>query len=267
MANICNAPWEYDVAPFRITDEIWYVGNRDVGAHLIDTGAGLILIDTTYLQTAYLLLESIRICGFDPAEIRYILHTHAHFDHIGATRMLAEKYGCKTYLGAGDAFFFTENQALIWHHETEPYDGVFVPDVLLQDGDKVRLGNTEITCIASPGHTPGNMTFCWETHWKGRAYSCALSGGYYPNTAPSAYLRKYHLRGWRANYRETFERLARISPEIMLGAHPVFNNCFEKAARMTEESNPFIDPQEWHAALAAGKAEFEKICREDPYED
>jgi len=266
MAYICNAPWEYDTAPFQITDNVWFVGNTDVGAHLIDTGDGLILIDTAYMETAYMLFESIRLCGFDPADIRYILHTHAHFDHIGATRMLAEKYGCKTCLGEGDAFFFTENQALIWHHETEPYDGIFVPDILLKDGDVIKLGNTEVTCIASPGHTPGNMTFCWTTTWKGKEYSCVLSGGYYPNTAPSAYLKKYNLKGWRDNYRYTFDRLAQISPQIMLGAHPVFNNTFEKASRMTEDHNPFIRPDEWLTSLAEGKRVFEELCANDPYD-
>ena len=96
--DIMRSPWLWEVAPFRIADNLYYVGNTSVSSHLIDTGEGLLLLDTTYQQTGYMLLESIRKLGFDPADIRWILHSHGHIDHFGATRMLVEKYGCKTYL-------------------------------------------------------------------------------------------------------------------------------------------------------------------------
>lgn len=265
MAEIYDAPWEYDIAPFQITDDIWYVGNRSVSAHLIDTDDGLILIDTTYPQTAYLLLESIRSCGFDPADIRCILHTHAHYDHIGATRMLQEKYRCKALLGADDAYFLNERPELTWHLEYGlPFREAFVPDVLLRDGDRVTLGHTDILCIASPGHTPGNMTYLWETSWNGKTYSCALSGGYYPSTAASSYLKQYNLSNWRKNYDYTLERLSMISPDITLGSHPVFNNAFERAAGITDTENPFIDPAEWQRELTEGKARYCELCQKDP---
>ena len=60
MAHILEAPWEYDTAPFQITDNVWYVGTTQVGSHLIDTGDGLVLLDTGWPNTLYLLLESIR---------------------------------------------------------------------------------------------------------------------------------------------------------------------------------------------------------------
>lgn len=267
MGEVYQTPWEYDAAPFQITDDIWYVGNASVSAHLVDTGEGLILFDTTYPQTAYLLLESIRRCGFDPADIRYILHTHVHYDHIGATRLMQEKYGCKTFLGEGDAFIIRDRTELTWHSEYGlPFHETFEPDVLLKDGDVVQLGRARIRCIASPGHTPGNMTFLWETSWQGKKYSAALSGGYHPNTAASAYLKKYSLPNWREGYAYTFERLAALSPDIMLGSHPGFNNSFEKAARLSPTANPFIDPGAWAASLNRGQEIFDALCAADPLE-
>ena len=265
MGEVYQTPWEYDVEPFRITDDIWYVGNTSVSMHIIDTGDGLILIDTGYPQTTYLLLESIRKCGFNPADIRWILHTHAHYDHIGATKMLVEKYGCKTFLGEGDAFILQDRPELTWHEEYNlPFHEGFVPDVLLKDGDVISLGKISITCIASPGHTPGNMTFLWETTWNGKRYSAAISGGYYPNTAASDYLHKYQLPNWREGYAYTFKRLQQITPDIMLGSHPGFNETFGKAKRMDGMENPFVQPGEWARELEKGHCLFEEVCRRDP---
>ena len=110
--SITRSPWLYDTEPFHIADNLYYVGNTSVSSHLIDTGEGLLLLDTTYQQTGYMLLESIRKLGFDPADIRWILHSHGHIDHFGATRMLVEKYGCKTYMPEADIPFLNDVQAL-----------------------------------------------------------------------------------------------------------------------------------------------------------
>ena len=71
MKEVYEAPWKYDISPFQITDDIWYVGNASVASHIIDTGEGLLLIDTGYPQTTYLLIESIRAAGFDPNAIQW----------------------------------------------------------------------------------------------------------------------------------------------------------------------------------------------------
>ena len=69
--------------PFSIFGNLYFVGNADVGSYLIDTGDGLILIDTAYPTTRALLVQSIWEAGFNPGDIKYILHTHGHFDHFG----------------------------------------------------------------------------------------------------------------------------------------------------------------------------------------
>ena len=88
--DILRSPWLCDVAPFRIADNLYYVGNSDVSCHLVDTGEGLLLLDTSYSSAAYLLLESIRSLGFDPKDVKWILHSHGHIDHFGCTRMLVD---------------------------------------------------------------------------------------------------------------------------------------------------------------------------------
>lgn len=96
-------PHKYYMTPFRIFGNLYFVGNQDVGAYLLNTSEGLILIDTTYPTTRALLIQSIWEAGFDPRNIRYILHTHGHFDHFGATDLIVSLSGAKTFLGAEDA--------------------------------------------------------------------------------------------------------------------------------------------------------------------
>ena len=122
-ADICMHPWKYYVEPFRIAGNLYYVGNSDVSSHLIDTGQGLILLDTAFPQTVYLLLESIRRLGFNPDDIRLILHCHGHYDHFGGTRVLVElsrsrfQAGAKTALGEADIEILKERPDLSWAPE------------------------------------------------------------------------------------------------------------------------------------------------------
>ncbi len=265
MGTIIFSPWEYEMKPFQITDNLWYVGNKDVAVHVLDTHSGLILFDTGYPQTAYMLLESIREAGFDPHDIKYILHTHMHYDHIGATRRLVEKYGCKTFVGRGDADFLTEKTELLWHREYgAAYHEYFHPDVLLDDEDIVELGDSKIRCIAAPGHTPGTMCYFFETEYKGERYTAALHGGLGLNTLSSEYMGKHGITGWREAYRETIEKLRPFRVDITLGAHPVFNAAFEKNAKKTNDFNPFIDSGEWQIMLSDARARYEDLIRKDP---
>ena len=85
-----QAPWTLQAPAFRIAGSLYYVGNLDVSCHLIKTAAGPVLIDTAFAETTYLLTESLRTVGVDPADVAMILHTHGHVDHCGGTRRIKE---------------------------------------------------------------------------------------------------------------------------------------------------------------------------------
>ena len=78
LTEICSRPWKFAVAPFRVIGNVYYVGNSNVSSHLIDTGDGLILLDTAFPQTVYLLLESIRRLGFDPVPVAIVDDENEH---------------------------------------------------------------------------------------------------------------------------------------------------------------------------------------------
>jgi len=249
--DICMRPWEFAVEPFRIIDKLYYVGSRNVSSHLIDTGEGLMLIDTGFPQTVYLLLESIRRLGFDPDDIEYIVHCHGHYDHFGGTRAIVELTGAKTCLGEGDLEILDDRLELSWAPEygVEFYE-VFDVDVPLNGGDVVSLGNVSIECMSIPGHTPGAMAFFFEMTEKGEKYTVGMHGGPGLNTLQDAYMEKNSLpKSRREDYMKSLMRLKERTVDITLGAHPGQSNTFGKRDGMTEERNPFIDREFWPKLL------------------
>ena len=250
-ARICTHPWELACEPFRIAGNLYYVGNTNVSSHLIDTGEGLILIDTAYPQTVYLLLESIRRLGFDPDDIRAILHVHAHYDHLGGTRALVELTGAETYLGEPDVDIIEKHPELTW----APGYGVefherFHVDHPLTDGDVIRLGNVAIECVAIPGHTPGSMSYFFETSENGKCYRVGIHGGPGLNTLTDEFLKRSKLSfSLRRDYLNSLRRLKAETVDIFIGAHPDQNDTFGKHSRQTDEENPFIDPLSWNRFL------------------
>ena len=99
---LCHPYWMAE-PPFRIWGNLYFVGNSWCSSHLIDTGDGLILLDTPCLAELPYLLDSIWSVGFNPREIRMILISHAHHDHYGAASALRHITGAKICLSAVDA--------------------------------------------------------------------------------------------------------------------------------------------------------------------
>ncbi len=247
IADICLHPWDYQVEPFRIAGELYYVGNKDVSSHLIDTGKGLILLDTAFPQTTYLLLESVRQLGFDPMDIQLIVHCHGHYDHFGGTRAIVELTGAKTALGKDDVFILTTRPELSWAPEYGvDFHETFKVDRQLSDNDKITLGNTTIDCVHIPGHTPGSMAYFFEISDKGKNFTVGINGGPGLNTLTQEYLSAYGLStAARHHYLASLEKLQTRNVDIFIGAHPGQNDTLGKRERMTSDNNPFIDKDAW----------------------
>jgi metallo-beta-lactamase class B len=250
-------PWKYYVAPFRIAGNLYYVGNSDVSSHLIDTGHGLILLDTAFPQTVYLLLDSIRRLGFDPDDIRWIAHCHGHYDHFGGTRAIVELTSAKTALGADDVEILTDRPELSWAPEYGvPFYETFQIDRPLADGDTIALGDTCIQCLHIPGHTPGAMAYFFEVEDRGKTYQVGIHGGPGLNTLSTAYLEQYALpTSRRADYLRSLDRLKEREVDLFIGAHPAQNAALEKRTLMRDGENPFLDKTAWPLFLSSLEAQ------------
>ena len=228
------------MTPFRIIGNVYFVGNYLASAHLVDTGDGLILLDTGYADTLHLLVESVWELGFNPRDIKYIIHSHWHGDHTAATEAMAALCGAKTVISRVDAPYLAPN-------------GYFTPDILLEDGDVLTLGNTSIRCMLTPGHTIGTMSFFFDTTENGTTYRVGTFGGAGVNTlVPTA---KSFYADCRRDYLNSIDKLLKEPVDVFIG-----NHCWNNDTRGKGEllklgaSNPFIDSEEW--------VRFLNFCRE-----
>ena len=248
-------PDKFAIAPFRIYGNLYYVGDQKVTSHLIDTGDGLILFDTGYGNTTHMLLDSIRSLGFDPMDIRYIIHSHGHFDHFGSGNELRALTGAKVCMSAVDTRLLREKpeRALIaWG--PRPNDDICWPDIELEDGDHIRLGNTDITCVLSAGHTCGTMTFFFDAVEDGNPLRVGYLGGAGLLTVYKDFCKKFDLPLNKSQMlRNTLHMLKGYHVDIMLGNHPSQNRTLEKRQWMLDHpgENDFLDPSAWPEFLAA----------------
>lgn len=225
-------PWEGRMEAFRIIGNVYYVGTFQASSHLIDTGEGLILIDTGYSNTLYLLINSIYSLGFNPKEIKYIVHTHWHGDHTEATQAVVDLSSAKTLIGEADE---------------EKVKQYFVPDILIKDGDVLSVGNTSIHFVATPGHTKGTVSVFFDTTDNGNKYRVGMFGGAGANTLASG---AFDFDGCREAYIASLNRLRKEKVDVFIGNH-VWNNDTEKKGKILLETgeNKFIDNTLWNKFL------------------
>lgn len=259
MDDICRRPWAYAVKPFRVIGDLYYVGNSWVGVYLIDTGDGLLLIDTAMAHTVYLTLEGIREMGFNPRDIRWILLTHAHYDHCGGAAMIANYTGAKIYMGAEDMFFLDERRDLIMAG-----GNCFQPFEVAEnyrDGAPLRFGTVCITPKHCPGHTPGSYSFFFDMQESGRSYRCGMHGGIGVNTLTKDFLESHGLpMALQKDFADNLERMRREKVDVPIGSHT--NHCamLEKCARIGKGANPFIDPDGFQRLIDMRYQDYLRYC-------
>lgn len=157
-------PWTEDWAkpyePFRIVGNLYYVGTYDLACYLITTSQGNILINTGLASSAEQIEKNIQSLGFKFSDIKILLITQAHYDHVGAMSALKKKTGAQ--------FFANKNEASVLEDggrsdyalggEVSSYEPVS-PDRLLKDGDTIQLGDMKLVMLHHPGHTKGSSSF------------------------------------------------------------------------------------------------------------
>ena len=261
MEDVCQRPWAYAVEPFHIVDRLYYVGNSWVSVYLIDTGDGLLLIDTAMAQNVHLTLEGIRKLGFNPCHIRWILLSHAHYDHCGGAADIANYAHAEIYLGKEDMFFLTERQELI--HAC----GTFQPFEVSKnyvDGEPMQFGEVTIVAKHCPGHTPGTYSFFFDMKENGRTYRCGMHGGLGVNTVTADYLTSHGLPlKYQQDFVNNLNAMKAEKVDIPLGSHTNHGGMLQKAARIGKGENPFIDPTGFAKVIDSRLEDFRFFCGDD----
>jgi metallo-beta-lactamase class B len=161
--------------PFKIFDNVWYVGIQTAALYLIPSKGGHILFDATDDETVHLVLDNIQKAGFNPKDIRYLIITHAHFDHFGGAERIRQATGARVAMSAEDWKQAEQLQATV-----KPGDKVrprIARDLVIADGQTITLGDTTLKFYVTPGHTPGSTTTEFRARDGSRTYRVLVPGG------------------------------------------------------------------------------------------
>ena len=247
-------PGKKYVHPVQMFGNLWYVGDKGVCAHLIDTGNGLLLFDSVDVGQGAMLVNAIWEAGFNPADIKWIIHSHGHLDHIGQAVFFKDMFGCQLGIGAPDAKMFKERPELAFIQDSaSPYETIFEPDFVIEDGDVKKFGNTEIRFVMVPGHTEGCIAAFFDVTDGEKTYRAGYYGGFGYNTLQKDYLLDIGDTGFemRKIYVDSINKVIDEKVDIFMGNHPNNNNMLGKIEKLEKEPgvNPFIDPTEWKRYL------------------
>ena len=252
------ASWSSPTPPFKIADNLYYVGTEGISVFLITTPKGHIVIDGAMPGSDKSIEASIKALGFKVSDVKILLNTHAHFDHAAGLAGLKRDTGARMIASAAD------RKAL----ETGTYPGFeeikaldFEPvkvDQVIKDGGTVSLGGMVLTAHLTPGHTAGCTTWTFPVKADGKirhalAYcstSVALNRLVNSKRGPQ-------YRGIVADYQASFAKLKTMKADIFLAPHNEQFGLDAKRAKLKAGGpNPFIDPAELARAVAASEADF-----------
>jgi metallo-beta-lactamase class B len=252
-----RGPYSAPAEPFRIVGNIHYVGAANIASYLITTPQGHILIDTGMTEMHDVIRNNVARLGFNTADIKIMLSSHAHFDHIAGHAAMKKLTGAQVMAMTGDAEGLSSGidhsalGAIGW----EPV----MVDRILHHGDTVSLGGVTLRAIHAPGHTQGATTWMTSVEERGRQYRVAFLGGTTPNAGVPLLNNPRH-KTVIDDTRRMFERLkAETPPDIFLVGHPqaMFAGKVEriKAGAMP---HPLLGAETWTKQIADAEASFDK---------
>jgi metallo-beta-lactamase class B len=241
------------VKPYRVAPGVYNVGaNTWMASYLIDTGDGLVLIDTCMFETVYLILDNIRQLGYDPHDIKYIFLSHAHLDHLGGLAAIQHLCGAKVYMGERD-YPFLRSLALMGF---EP-GGItpwmpFEPDGFFDDEKPMTIGNMTFETINAAGHTPGTTAFFWDVKdpVSGNTLRCGLHGGLGLFALHDDYFERTGLlSSLRDEFIEGIKKFDKMHVDICIPSHSNQTGAIEQIEQITDDFNPYLDSTVWHEML------------------
>jgi metallo-beta-lactamase class B len=250
--------WNRDVPPYRVIDNIYYVGSNEIAQFLITTPEGHVLIDGGFEASVPRLRGEVAALGFRFEDIRYLLVSHAHIDHAQADALVRSLTGAKVVASARDA----ETIAAGGKGEAV-YDGVYswTPcpvDRVVADGDRVSLGGTTLTAHLTPGHTRGAVTWTMQIAGPGAR---PLDVVVFPSANINAGVRLVGNARYpeiAADFERSFAVWKALPCDVFLGVHGAFYDMDRKRARQRAgaDPNPFIDPDGYRRFVADAEARF-----------
>jgi metallo-beta-lactamase class B len=228
-----------ELEPVKLFDNLYAAGNTETMVHAILTSDGIILVDSGHAEkVATVLVPGLRALGLDPAEVKYILLGHGHADHYGGAAYFQEFYGTRVGLGEADWDLIEASAANSNSDSPKPP----TRDMVIVDGEAITLGDTTVTPVGIPGHTPGSMAYIFPVRDAGTTRMAGMFAG----TMLSSFLRSTTpgIEEYIASIGRYLEVAEIMNVEVEIQNHPLFDDTTRRIERLktrrSGEPHPFV---------------------------
>ena len=221
------------IEPAKVFDNLYFVGSKIHSSWALTTSEGIILMDTLYTYNSEEeIVGGLKKLGLDPAMVKYVIISHAHADHVGGAKLMQDRFGSRIVMGGPD--WDAIEKSVNGYPQGKPKR-----DIVADDGHKLRLGDTTVTIVTTPGHTPGTLSMLFTVKDNGKPINVAYSGGTafnFPSTVPNfeTYIKSQGKMAAAA---------AAANATILMSNHSEFDNAVTKirmmASRKPGEPHPF----------------------------
>jgi metallo-beta-lactamase class B len=231
-ADRADAP---ELTPVKIFDNLYAVGHEETVVYAITTSEGLVLIDGGRPESG-VVAEGLQKLGLNPANIKYVLISHGHGDHYAGSAYLQERYGARVGVSKEDWDLMYPANASANQLRGRPKR-----DLVLSEGQPLKVGDTTINVVAIPGHTPGGLGFIFPVKDGGRTYMAGLFGGTIFTasriTTPNMLIYIKSIEHW-------IDVAKQMKVEAMVQNHPIFDATPERLAKLKArkagEPHPYL---------------------------
>jgi len=236
--------------PHKIISNLYYVGTRTLGSFLITTPEGHILINSDYERNVPTVRGSIEQLGFKYTDVKILLGSHAHADHMEGDALVKQLTGATVMAMAEDV---PALQKMTPGGKPHPIDRV------LHDGDEVKLGGMTLVAHLTPGHTRGCTTWTFNITEGGKTHSVLIIGSVGVNPGMKL-VGNTDAPQIEQEFERSFKWLRAQHPDIPLGSHPGMYSMNEKFAKLGRGgASPYVDPAGYTAELDIVEGVFRSV--------
>ncbi len=255
--------WRRPFAAHRVIGNVYYVGTYDLACFLIVTPQGNILINTGLEDSPPLIRKSITDLGFKLEDVRWLMTTQAHYDHVAAMAEMKRLTGARVLASQADAVLLEDGGKSDFHFGPEYGYAPVKVDERIADGQKLRLGGVELTAYVHAGHTRGSLSYGLTVHEGGKDYRVLIAnmGSINPGVKLLHNARYPEIAN---DYARTFERQKALACDIFLSSHASQYGLHKKyTPGAAYDPERFVDPAGYRAAVESAENAYRRQLAEE----
>jgi metallo-beta-lactamase class B len=255
QTDATSREWNKPVPPFRIMGNLYYVGAIEITSYLITTPHGHFLLDGGFVETAPQIERNIVQLGFKLSDVKYLLNSHAHYDHAGGLAELKKLTGAKFVASAGDADLLRKGGHGDFRFGDTLLFPPIEPDKIILDGESLQLADQVMTAHLTPGHTKGTTTWTTKIQDGARTYDVVFVGS--QSSLDYKFVKEESYPGIATDFVKSFAVLKNLPCDIFLASHGSFFHFVDKHERfMRGDANAFVDPDGYYRYLSESEKDF-----------